>query len=301
MKKISKAVVPLFVLLMLFATGTMEAQGKTTEDKNILFKGNHIYLRAITRNEILERAKSWAHIGYSQSGYASDPEDCHLFRTDCSGFITMAWHVAVNTGAISYVTAEFGDYYSICREIPLRELMPGDALVSGSIHHALLFEKWDNTSRSSFHVYQMTNTALDWRHSQLSASEISLRGYKAYRYNNIIAPSNKRYTVRFFKNGGTNEHSMTALSVPCGEPVKLPLCTIKKEGYSFLGWNVFRHSDSSVSGEEGWIPSALNSFVPGEVGLTILSDGQRLTSLSEVGGDTITLVPAWKAIALTQD
>src|SRR5690348_11217979 len=48
----------------------------------------------ITRSEVIARAQYWVdhRVPYSQSAYYPDPQG-RTYRTDCSGYVSMAWHL----------------------------------------------------------------------------------------------------------------------------------------------------------------------------------------------------------------
>ncbi|MFE9466401.1 hypothetical protein ACFYNW_22500 [Streptomyces virginiae] len=97
----------------------------------------------IARSEIMSRAVNWLNrdIPYSQSAYASDPDGDHTYRTDCSGFVSMAWHAST-----SYTTASLP---SVSTTISKSDLQPGDAL-NTSDGHVVLFEKWVDKGAGKF-------------------------------------------------------------------------------------------------------------------------------------------------------
>ena len=90
---------------------------------------------AITRSEILSRAKRWAdrEVPYSQSAYYDG------YRTDCSGMASMAWKLDR-----SYTTRSLAPHgVRIHRD----ELQPGDMLLKYD-YHAMIFYKWANAEHT---------------------------------------------------------------------------------------------------------------------------------------------------------
>ncbi|MFF5189474.1 peptidoglycan-binding protein [Streptomyces sp. NPDC000345] len=134
-----------------------------------------------TRAEIIRRAREWvaARVPYSMSAYWSDG-----YRQDCSGFVSMAWHLPGNewTGTL--------DQYGT--RISKEELQPGDILLfhnpadpqKGS--HVVLFGGWTDYTRSYYIAYEETRPAARrqatpyayWSHSD---------SYVAYRYKGLAA------------------------------------------------------------------------------------------------------------------
>ncbi|KAJ9412802.1 hypothetical protein QL093DRAFT_2090362 [Fusarium oxysporum] len=74
----------------------------------------------ISRREIISRAQYWVsrHVPYSMSATYPDPEGTR-YRTDCSGFVTMALHAT----APGYNTVRLPE---IAKEISWKDLQPGD-------------------------------------------------------------------------------------------------------------------------------------------------------------------------------
>ncbi|MEU3659674.1 peptidoglycan-binding protein [Streptomyces sp. NPDC032940] len=108
-------------------------------------------LPAITRTEIIERARTWvtAKVPYSMTAYWSDG-----YRQDCSGYVSMAWNLPTNewTGSLG----AFAD------RITKEELQPGDILLfhntanpqSGS--HVVIFGGWTDSKHTSYTAYEQT-------------------------------------------------------------------------------------------------------------------------------------------------
>jgi hypothetical protein len=106
---------------------------------------------ATTRTDIIKRAKVWvaAKVPYSMSDYWSDG-----YRQDCSGYVSMAWHLGSNewTGSL--------DQFGV--KITKEELQPGDILLyhnpdnpeSGS--HVVIFGGWTDHTHTYYTVYEQT-------------------------------------------------------------------------------------------------------------------------------------------------
>jgi hypothetical protein len=134
---------------------------------------------AITRDEIIVQAESWLHppVPYSQSAFKDG------YRTDCSGYVSMAWKANRN-----YWT---GDLNTIGVAIAYNDLHPGDMLlyhnpadpVNGS--HVVLFDRWVNAVGGDFWIYEQTPPAT--KHRQWSQAGYNRPLYKPFRYVNVIA------------------------------------------------------------------------------------------------------------------
>ncbi|MFL4904344.1 peptidoglycan-binding protein [Streptomyces sp. MMS24-I2-30] len=107
--------------------------------------------RALTRTEIINRAKTWvdAKVPYSMSKYWSDG-----YRQDCSGYVSMAWGLRRNewTGSLG----GFGV------KIKKADLQPGDILLfhntadpeKGS--HVVIFGGWTDYTHTYYTAYEQT-------------------------------------------------------------------------------------------------------------------------------------------------
>ncbi|MFG2234585.1 FG-GAP-like repeat-containing protein [Streptomyces sp. NPDC048723] len=143
---------------------------------------------AITRQEIAERAKYWLNKGipYNQGGSYPDSNGRN-YRTDCSGYVSMAWHLST-----SLATQGLGSSSEIY-EIPRSDLKQGDILNS-YYDHVFLFDKWDDAAHTKFSYYSFGSTPVKYV-TGVSINAATLDGhpsgdYKALRYKRVIdAPS----------------------------------------------------------------------------------------------------------------
>ncbi|NUU23248.1 MAG: peptidoglycan-binding protein, partial [Streptomycetaceae bacterium] len=114
---------------------------------------------------------------YSMSTYRGG------YRTDCSGFVSMAWGLEENAW-----TGNLADY-----AVPIgkNDLRPGDILlyhnyanpVRGS--HVVIFEKWADASRTSYIGYEQTQPGT--KHRSIPYAYFTYAGsYKPYRYKNVV-------------------------------------------------------------------------------------------------------------------
>eukprot|EP00940_MAST-03C_sp_MAST-3C-sp2_P001179 g1179.t1 len=124
----------------------------------------------ITRNEILKRGLTWINnrIRYSQRRYHFDPYVGQRYRTDCTGYVSMAWNID-QIGSTSWVRGikDAGpDENKLFKSIACSELLPGDALVNNG--HIVLFRKWSNKEAGQFYVWHesgsTSGTVQDLRH-----------------------------------------------------------------------------------------------------------------------------------------
>jgi hypothetical protein len=114
--------------------GTLVACGITAED------------RTTSRTEADVRSRSWldARVPYSQQ--ACYQNEYGSYRTDCSGYVSMAWGLthSRNTATLREVATE----------IPRADLRPGDALAAA--HHVALFVRWADEAKSEPVVREQT-------------------------------------------------------------------------------------------------------------------------------------------------
>lgn len=96
------------------------------------------------RQEILARAASWLGadgqgVPYSMSAYHDG------WRTDCSGYVSMAWNLRTDQGdKINATTVTLDSTHAV--PIARSQLQPGDLILkpaAGGDGHAVLFERWD--------------------------------------------------------------------------------------------------------------------------------------------------------------
>jgi hypothetical protein len=171
---------------------------------------------AITRSEILARAQTWlaAHVPYSQEVYRGG------YRTDCSGFVSMAWKTNRN-----YWT---GDLNTIGTPIGYNDLRPGDMLlyhntanpVNGS--HVVLFDRWTGPVGGDFLIYEQTPPST--KHRTWSSTGYSRTLYKPFRYVNAIDDANSDLGVLdFYLSDDPQSHVQTRPVVHYGNSPMVPI------------------------------------------------------------------------------
>ncbi|KAL0244181.1 hypothetical protein GEMRC1_008266 [Eukaryota sp. GEM-RC1] len=102
-------------------------------------------LGCVSRQTVLAHGKRWVdlHIPYSQS------KTFEGYRTDCSGFVSMAWGLSkpgLTTRTIS----------SVSRSISKNDLREGDALLGSG--HVVLFVKWANSAHTQYLAYEESSS-----------------------------------------------------------------------------------------------------------------------------------------------
>lgn len=136
----------------------------------------------ITRAEVLQRAQTWVdqQVGYSMWNYHPDPDGV-LYRTDCSGFVSMAYRLGE-----SYSTVTLGTQLTW---IPKEELRLGDAVgnlgegTGGANGHIVLFNGWTDETQTSFHTIEERGDAGAIKGVRTWGSDQYTQN--AWRYNHI--------------------------------------------------------------------------------------------------------------------
>lgn len=136
---------------------------------------------SITRSAVIDRAWTWVNRGiqYSQQGVADDAERNHTYRRDCSGFVSMCWHISP-TGLSAPTTWTLPNYANRINKADLRK---GDIL-DWPYNHCVLFQSWANSAHTMFNLFELANTADDMNHRTAYLS--SYADYNAYRYTKIV-------------------------------------------------------------------------------------------------------------------
>ena len=112
---------------------------------------------SISREQIIARAESWLRpaIPYSQSQFHQN--EYGRYRTDCSGYVSMAWGLPGipedRHGGLD-VVGLIGVSSAICRD----ELRAGDALLlpdgTNLTRHVTLFDRWADGSSTRYWGYE---------------------------------------------------------------------------------------------------------------------------------------------------
>jgi len=138
---------------------------------------------AISRTTVLARAQSWIDVPvkYSQSKYFAAVSGDGKYRTDCSGFTSMAWRTRNSNGATSYTTRSL---HGVSTKIKYVDLQPGDALVKYN-YHARVFYGWVDESHTDYVCYEQTGPTSKSSIKNVLSDIAS--GYRAYRYDHLSA------------------------------------------------------------------------------------------------------------------
>lgn len=144
--------------------------------------------RSISAAEIIARGSQWVgqQVPYGKHASFRDLQG-HRYRTDCSGFISMAWALgtSLTTRSLPQVAKALGpvgDY---------RQLHPGDMLDSTSVGHAVLFVRWADRRHTTAVIMEEAHpgTAARVDSTYYTTSLLSGQSFVAYRYDKLAPPA----------------------------------------------------------------------------------------------------------------
>ncbi|MEV0674962.1 hypothetical protein AB0I60_00425 [Actinosynnema sp. NPDC050436] len=104
----------------------------------------------ISRSEVITRARTWLTppVPYSMEQWYQG------WRTDCSGYVSMAWRLDSSLTTVSLP--------SIAHRIEKQELRAGDVMMNGGPDsggangHVVIFERWVDDSHNAYWAYEQT-------------------------------------------------------------------------------------------------------------------------------------------------
>ncbi len=154
-------------------------------------------VRPISTADILFRASIWVEVQVPYSQHASAPDATgRKYRTDCSGFISMAWGLArslttLTLPDVSTAVAPVGDYAAV---------RPGDMLDSTTARHAVLFVRWADRAHTTAVVMEEPHPGAVARidSSYYTTTLLAAQGFVAYRYDHVRS-SDQRDQSRLVK------------------------------------------------------------------------------------------------------
>jgi hypothetical protein len=117
-------------------------------------------------------------VPYSQVAWWTDGNG--TYRQDCSGYVSMAWHLDEN---VNYWT---GNLHLVSRPIHGDQLKAGDILLS-SRDHTVIFAGWSDRAQRTFSLYEQARPGLVARYvTGASLASYLSQGFVPYRYNGIL-------------------------------------------------------------------------------------------------------------------
>ncbi|GLZ42411.1 hypothetical protein [Actinokineospora sp. NBRC 105648] len=142
-----------------------------------------------TRAEIINRARGWLapSVPYSQDAFHTTPHG--RYRTDCSGYVSMAWELP---------TAPYGGtstqgLASLADPVAKEDLRTGDALIdavgTNDTRHVALFDQWADAARTEYWGYeQASGTGTVYRKIRYPYDSTP-QDYRPYRRPNLARES----------------------------------------------------------------------------------------------------------------
>ncbi|BEL10833.1 hypothetical protein Q0Z83_090240 [Actinoplanes sichuanensis] len=156
-----------------------------------------------TRAEVIKRAKSWLSVDVQYSQNRCYENQYGDYRTDCSGFVSMAWGLG-GSGSSHWTGNLLDDSFVIARSA----LKPGDALLrytgNPSQNHVALFLRWADDDKTQPVVIEQTGSRDT---IQRTWSQSNAANYTPVRYDNIQepapAPTTPKSRIGVVTTGGT--------------------------------------------------------------------------------------------------
>ncbi|MGM1057881.1 hypothetical protein [Saccharothrix sp. Mg75] len=141
-------------------------------------------LRPISRSEALGRAASWREVPYSQTAFHTNRYG--TYRTDCSGFVSMAFGLPdAPHGGLNTV-----DLIAVSTRIAKDELLPADVLIDPNgdrtSRHVVLFEAWVDHDRTHYLGLEQCSGLGTVRRTLAYPYRGSPAGYLPYRLNHVL-------------------------------------------------------------------------------------------------------------------
>jgi hypothetical protein len=141
-------------------------------------------VQPITRAEVLGRAACWVGVPYSQTAFHVDGYG--TYRTDCSGFVSMAFGLPdVPHGGLNTV-----DLVAVSTPIGKDELLPADVLIDPvgdrSTRHVVLFEGWANPQRTHYLGHEQCSGLGTVRRTLVYPYDTRPRGFRPYRLDHVV-------------------------------------------------------------------------------------------------------------------
>ncbi|GAA1259126.1 hypothetical protein GCM10009665_56560 [Kitasatospora nipponensis] len=158
---------------------------------------------SISRDEVIQRAQSWVSQGVPYNQGANHTDSNGSYREDCSGFVSMAWHLSD-----SLVTQTLP---GVSTQIAATQLQPGDAL-DYTAEHVILFGNWIDQSAGTFNYYAEQNSRVLTNQYQGDLNASSLAGW----------PTSSYTPLRYDKIEGTASSTPPAVTAPTSTATPTP-------------------------------------------------------------------------------
>ena len=135
----------------------------------------------ISRDDVIARAKTWAGTPYSQAVRKGG------YRTDCSGFVSMALNVNANDagGFVTQNIAQIGERLGSYNELKPGDFMNWDNPNPNQDGHVVIFDHWIGAVGGDLMVYEQAGDT-GWVNRKFGYDRGS---YLPYRYKRIVDSS----------------------------------------------------------------------------------------------------------------
>jgi hypothetical protein len=136
----------------------------------------------ISRGEIVERAESWLRPPVPFGGHRFHQNEYGIYRTDCSGYVSMAWglpgvppsrHGGLDTAGLAEVSVP----------IAKGELRAGDALLAVGGAGSVIFHEWADVERKRYWGFEQSAGGTAHRVVPYSGN-----GFRLSRYTRLVTP-----------------------------------------------------------------------------------------------------------------
>ena len=111
-------------------------------------------------------------------------------------------------------------------------------------------------------------------------------------------PKLSTFTIVYNANGGTGTMENTVVTY--GESTNTSVCTFKRTGYTFKGWNAHRSSDNKwryTNGADDTDAWYVEGSQPNGYSLFTYANECIVSTISSVGGDMITFYAIWEELS----
>ncbi|MET9414584.1 VCBS repeat-containing protein [Streptomyces klenkii] len=181
----------------------------------------------ISREEVITRARTWSDqaVPYSQVSYLT--QYGHKYRTDCSGFVSMAWNLATSSANNwGETTPTLTDFTS---SIGKEDLKPGDILLNpaaGNDGHVVIFNGWKDAAHTQYDAFEeaggSTGRAV---HRTVDYPYFGRSGFSPRRYDKIVDSSAANAMSPLVNVGDINDNGVPDL-----------LARRKSDGHALVYW-----------------------------------------------------------------
>jgi hypothetical protein len=152
----------------------------------------------VTAAEVVARARYWLDKGIPYSKSASYPDAAgRNYRTDCSGYVSMAWHLGTSRVTFGDASQNLAGVASALSSKD--QLQRGDLMMApGENGHAVLFEQWTNSSHTSYLGYEFGSTPVTYRVIPYPYDPSDPRTFSPYHYTKLLRGGDRPAEATYF-------------------------------------------------------------------------------------------------------